>query len=349
MPAEIMISSEEEGISERRLRVGVIGTGAIAQRLHLPEFSDHAEVELTAVCDAEEEKAAAVADAFDADHHFSDYAELIDSGVVDAVSVCLPNHMHEDAVVQALEAGLHVLCEKPIATSVAEADRMIAAAEGSDGIFMVDQSERFAPVYQKAIDLIESGLIGDVETVRARFSHSGPAGWSPRSTWFTDAEASGGGAMVDIGIHNADLGLSLVGDVAEVQAYTDTLAYDSDVEDTAVACMRLANGGLGTFEVSWTTDPEKIETQVVGSEGVLSADKVAGELHVDLDDERGRVEVPLPEYRNPIERFADAAVAGERPPATGEDGRDALELVMAVYRAGDLNEPVPLPLEVEGE
>ena len=342
-----MIASEDEGVTNESLRVGVVGTGAIAQRFHLPGYVDHADADVTAVCDVEERKARAVAEEFEAEHNFTDYKTLIESGTVDAISVCLPNHMHEEAVTYALEHDLHVLCEKPMATSVAEADAMIEAAETSDGILMVDQSERFAPVYQKAVDVIESGLIGEIESVRSRFSHDGPEGWSPRSTWFTDADASGGGAMVDIGIHNADLILNVVGDVEEVMAYTDTLAFDADVEDTAVACLRLANGGLGTFEVSWTTDPEKIEMQVVGSEGVLTADKLANELYVDLADDRGRVEVPLPEYRNPIKRFVDAALAGDQPPVTGEEGRDALELVMAIYRAADRKEPVSLPLEVD--
>ena len=345
MNTEIMIESVEEGLQERSLRTGVIGTGAIAQRLHLPGYAGHHDATVAAVCDVEERKAQMVADEFGAPHYFTDYEELIESGTVDAVSICLPNHMHEGAVTLALEHGLHVLCEKPMATSVGEADVMIGAAEGSDGVLMVNQSERFSPVYQKAITVLESGLVGEVETIRSRFSHSGPEGWSPRSTWFTDVEAAGGGAMVDIGIHNADLVRCLVGDIDEVVAYTETLATDTEVEDTAVACLRLANGGLGTFEVSWTTDPDRIETQIVGTEGVLTVDKTASELTVDLSGERGRVDVPLPEHRGPIERFVDAAIDGTSPPVTGREGRDALELVMAIYRAAERAEPVSLPLE----
>jgi len=345
MQREIMIDSPDEGVDEDTLRVGVIGTGAIAQRFHLPGYADHSDATVTAVCDVEEQKARAVADEVRAEHIFTDTGDLVGSGTVDAVSVCLPNHLHADAVTAALAEDLHVLCEKPMATTLAEADEMVAAADASDAVLMIDQSERFAPVYQKAMSVLESGLVGDVQTVRARFSHSGPEGWAPRSTWFTDAEASGGGAMVDIGIHNADLVLSLAGDVESVTAETATLAMDADVEDTAVATMRLADGGLGTFEVSWTTDPERIETQVVGTEGVLTVDKVAGELTVDLDDDRGRVDVPVPEYRSPIARFVDAALDGEEPPVTAREGRDALELVLAIYRAAETRRPVPLPLE----
>jgi predicted dehydrogenase len=155
--------------------------------------------------------------------------------------------------------------------------------------------------------------------------------------------------MVDIGIHNADIVLDTIGAVNEVMAYTDTFEYDFEVEDTAVACMRFEDGMLGTFEVSWTTDPEAIEMQVVGTEGVLYADKIDEELRVELSDDRGTVDVPLPDYRSPIKRFVDAALDGEDPPVTGKEGRDALELVMAIYRAADKNTAVSLPLDTDGD
>lgn len=349
MSTEIMISTAEEGVQDEKLRVGVVGTGAIAQRFHIPEYQDHSDAVVTAVCDVEEKKAKEVAATFEAEEYYTDYSDLVESGTVDAVSVCLPNHLHEEVVTAALESDVHVLCEKPMATSVAEADRMIEAARNSSAILMIDQSERFHPVYVKASEVLESGLIGEIESVHSRFSHSGPAGWSPRSTWFTDAESSGGGAMVDIGIHNADIVIDTIGAVDEVMAYTDTFEYDFDVEDTAVACMQFEDGMLGTFEVSWTTDPEAIEMQVVGTEGVLYADKIAEELYVELSDERGTVDVPLPEYRSPIKRFVDASLGDEEPPVTGEEGRDALELVMAIYRAAGKGTAVSLPLDTDGD
>lgn len=345
MEREIMIASETEGLETDRLRVGIMGTGAIAQRLHIPGYADHSQATVAAVCDLEERKARAVADQVGADHVFTDYEELARSGVVDAVSVCLPNDIHVDAVTTALEEDLHVLCEKPMATTITEADAMVDAADESDGSLMIDQSERFAPVYQKAIDVLDSGLIGDVQTIRARFSHSGPEGWAPRAEWFTNAAAAGGGAMVDIGIHNADLVLSLVGGVDSVTAETATLEMDADVEDTAVATMRLEDGGLGTFEVSWTTDPGQVQTQIVGTEGVLTTDGIEGKLTVELGGDRGTVDVPLPEYRSPVKRFVDAVQAEAEPPVPAREGRDALELVLAITEAANQRQPVSVPLE----
>ena len=109
MPNEIMITSDEEGVGTDVVRIGVLGTGAIAQRLHLPGYVDHPNAEVTAVCDVETEKARAVADEFGAQNHFTDYRTMVESGTVDAVSVCLPNHMHEESVTAALDHDLYVL------------------------------------------------------------------------------------------------------------------------------------------------------------------------------------------------------------------------------------------------
>ena len=283
-PKNIMIASETEGLEQESLAVGVIGTGAIAQRFHLPHYEADQHAEVVAVCDVEERKAREVAQHHGIEEYFTDYEDLLDSGIVDAVSVCLPNHLHKSVVVDALEHDIHVICEKPICTSLGEADAMIDAADQSDAVFMVDHTERFSPVYEKTKEVLEKGIVGDIHNVRSRFSHQGPEDWAPRSTWFMDAEASGGGALVDIGIHNADLVNYLFGNVAELTGYSDTISMDTEVEDTAVACLRFEDGTLGTFETAWRTDPESIEMQIVGEEGVIYVDKIEKEIRVEFGD-----------------------------------------------------------------
>ncbi|MFC4988895.1 Gfo/Idh/MocA family protein [Saliphagus infecundisoli] len=119
------------------------------------------------------------------------------------------------------------------------------------------QNAAWGPVHEKTKDLLDQDIVGKVHHVRSRFSPPGPGGWSPRSTWFTDAEASGGGALIDIGIHNADLTNHLFGDVTELMGYSDTLSMDTEVEDTAVAVLRFEDGTLGTFETAWRTTPNR--------------------------------------------------------------------------------------------
>ncbi|WP_150123161.1 Gfo/Idh/MocA family protein [Haladaptatus sp. R4] len=352
MGQEIMISSETEGLDTENLRAAVIGTGAIAQRLHLPAYRKSEQVDLVAVCDVEEKKAATVAAEFGIGSYYTDYVEMLESGAVDAVSVCLPNHLHKEVVCTALEHDVHVLCEKPISTSLTEADAMIDAADASDAFLMIDQTERFNPVYEKTKELLEKGVIGDVLSVRSRFSHPGPEGWSPRSTWFTDAATSGGGALIDIGVHNADLVNYLFGSVSSLSGYSDTLSMDADVEDTAVAALRFESGALGTFETAWRTDPESIEMQIVGEEGVIYVDKVAPSLRLELGNDCGTVDVPIPDrskYDGPVEHFIQSAKANSEPTVTGRDGKRALEVVMAIYRSSESENRVHFPLETEVE
>ncbi|QIO24519.1 Gfo/Idh/MocA family protein [Haloarcula sp. JP-L23] len=352
MSSEIMIASEQEGLDADSIDVGVVGTGAIAQRLHIPEYENHEQARVTAICDVEGAKALAVADEYDVSNHYTDYETMLNEGDLDAISVCLPNHLHHDVVVAALERDIAVLCEKPISTSLAEADNMVAAANESDAILMVDQSERFGPVYEKTKDLLDQDIIGDIHNVRSRFSHPGPEGWSPRSAWFTDAEASGGGALIDIGIHNADLINHLFGDVDELMGYSDTLSMDTEVEDTSVAVIRFEDSILGTFETAWRTDPPSITMQIVGEEGVIYVDKIEETIRVEFADKSGVLEVPVPEeskYGGPIAHFIDSVLAGTEPTVTGADGRRALEVVMGVYRSSERGGAVELPLPREGE
>ncbi|WP_129113413.1 Gfo/Idh/MocA family protein [Halegenticoccus tardaugens] len=351
MSSEIMIASETEGVETDTLSVAVIGTGAIAQRLHIPAYQRHDRAEVVAVCDVEEQKAAAVAEEHGVGEYYTDYAALLNDGIADAISVCLPNHLHRDVVVAALERDVHVLCEKPISTSLAEADEMVAAADVSEAIFMVDQTERFNPVYEKTKEILEKGIVGDVHNVRSRFSHPGPEGWSPRSAWFTDADASGGGALIDIGIHNADLLNYLFGSVTELMGYSDTLSMDTEVEDTSVAVLRFADGALGTFETAWRTDPESIRMQIIGEEGVVYVDKVEPSVRVEFGDNSGELDVPVPDrsrHGGPISHFIACALTGEEPTVTGRDGRKALEIVMGVYQSSKSRRAAELPLSREG-
>lgn len=350
MSSEIMIASETEGLSTENLCVAIIGTGAIAQRFHIPRYQAHDDAEVVAVCDIEEEKAAAVANEHEIPTYYTDYLEVLNAGDVDAISVCLPNHLHRNVVCDALERDVHVLCEKPISTSLTEADEMVAAAEASNANLMIDQTERFSPVYEKTKDLLDKGIIGDVHNIRSRFSHPGPEGWAPTSTWFTDADSSGGGALIDIGIHNADLVNYLFGTVVELMGYSDTLSMDTDVEDTSVAVLRFADGTLGTFETAWRTDPESITMQIVGEEGVIYVDKLEPSIRVEFGDNSGTLDVPIPEnskYGGPIAHFVETALAGTEPTVTGTDGRRALDIVMGVYRSSETKKSVSLPLDSE--
>ena len=180
----------------------------------------------------------------------------------------------------ALEAGKHVLCEKPMATTLADCERMVSAAKKSGKRLMIDQNQRLAGAHVKARELIEQGEIGRVITFATAFRHGGPETWSidpGQSTWFFDKKRAAMGAMADLGVHKTDLIQYLIGQtVDEVEAQLCTLDKKfSDgspitVDDNAFCIYHMDGGAVGTMIASWTNyGPEDNSTVINGTEGVL--------------------------------------------------------------------------------
>jgi predicted dehydrogenase len=204
---DTMISDRKQGVAEkvRPVKIGIVGAGAIAQRGHIPEFSSIDGVELVAIADIDRDKAGLVAQKAGIPRVFEDYQDVLSLEGLDAVSVCVPNYLHAAVTVAACDAGKHVLCEKPIATRVEDAQRMIDAAAHNDVILMIEQAKRFTPPVEVAKSLIRTGILGDVLAVRSKFGHWGAHTWSPTGSWFFEKQKSGGGVLIDLGIHHADL------------------------------------------------------------------------------------------------------------------------------------------------
>ena len=139
-----------------KLKVAVIGCGSIAKHRHLPEYANNKDVEIIAVCDIVEERVKEFADLYEAAAYTS-YEELLANPSIEAVSVCTPNYLHAPISIAALQAGKHVLCEKPMATSRLDAENMIKAAKENNKKLMIAHNQRFVPSHQKARQLIENG------------------------------------------------------------------------------------------------------------------------------------------------------------------------------------------------
>ena len=243
--------------------IGIIGCGKIAQVRHIPEYADNPDAQLTAFYDLNAARAQELAERYGGKVYDSVEALLADPNV-DAVSVCSANASHAQIAVAALEAGKHVLCEKPMATTLADCERMVSAAKKSG----------------KARELIEQGEIGSVITFATAFRHGGPETWSidpGQSTWFFDKKRAAMGAMADLGVHKTDLIQYLIGQtVEEVEAQLCTLDKKfSDgspitVDDNAFCIYRMDGGAVGTMTASWTNyGPEDNSTVINGTKGVL--------------------------------------------------------------------------------
>ncbi|MED3831588.1 Gfo/Idh/MocA family oxidoreductase, partial [Priestia megaterium] len=248
-------------------KIGVIGCGSIAQHRHLPEYKMNEQVELVAVCDINTERANSVAQQYGV-KAYTNYEELLASGTVEAVSVCTPNYLHAPISVAALNSGVHVLCEKPMAKA------MIEAAKTNGKKLMIGHNQRFVASHQKARELIGKGEIGKIYSFRTAFGHGGPEGWSVdgKDSWFFKKDEAFIGAMGDLGVHKTDmLRYILNEEIVEVGAFVESNAKDfANVDDNAVCVLKTESGIIGTLAASWAYNgKEDNSTIVYGEKGIL--------------------------------------------------------------------------------
>ncbi|MEH7010171.1 Gfo/Idh/MocA family oxidoreductase [Neobacillus niacini] len=337
-----------------KLRVGVIGCGSIAQHRHLPEYKSNKNVELVAVFDINEERAQAIAEKYGVTAYTS-FEELLNSGSVDAVSVCTPNYLHASISIAALNAGIHVLCEKPMATSKKEAEEMIAAANESGKKLMIAHNQRFVPSHQKARQLIQSGEAGKIYSFRTAFGHGGPEGWSVdgRESWFFQKEKAFVGAMGDLGVHKTDLLRYVLGEeIVEVGSFVETNAKDfADVDDNAVCVLKTESGTIGTLAASWAyVSKEDNSTIIYGEKAILRLeDDPTNSLVVQyangevVNYQLGKIqsnEAGGQSGSQVIDLFVDAVINNHEVPITGEEGMKSLEVILAALESNETKQIV---------
>ena len=261
------------------VRVGVIGCGKIAQVRHIPEYLDNPDVQLAGLFDLNQERAKALADKTGC-KAYNSIEELLADKEIDAVSVCAANHVHAQITSDALNAGKHVLCEKPMAITIEDCEAMVSTAKKTGKKLMIGQNQRFAKAHVEAKKLLKEGAIGDVATFRTTFGHGGPETWSVDAgpqNWFFDKKRAAMGAMADLGIHKTDLIQYLLDDVvAETTAQVVTLDKRDaagnliGVDDNAICIYKMKKGTIGTMTASWTYYGEEDNSTVLyGTKGIM--------------------------------------------------------------------------------
>jgi UDP-N-acetylglucosamine 3-dehydrogenase len=313
------------------VRIGLIGCGAVARRFHFPAFRGVG-ADIVAFASRTAASAEAAAEEWGSGKVVGDWRELLELQDVDAVDICTPNYLHAGIAIEASRAGKHVLVEKPIAITLDEADAMNAAARDSGTILMTAHNVRFAPPFVAIRDEIASGTVGQVLAFRAAFGHSGPQDWAPESGWFFDAAQSGGGVLIDLGIHVADLLRTILSDEAlEVSALLR--AGESEVEEIAQIVLRFAGGAVGSIHVSWRAyPPPDHQLTLFGSEGNIHLDTHTAPVFRPTSGEPRLLEIPS-EVPDPNSEFIRAVASGTGAPVTGTDGRAALAIIDAAYRS----------------
>jgi predicted dehydrogenase len=233
------------------LRIGIIGGGAIVQVAHLPVLRKIKGVEVVAMCDTDLPKARAIASRFGVPNAYDDIEDVLRTDGLDAVVICTPNHLHESHILAALDAGLNVLVEKPLAITAQSAQRILRAVEKHGKLVMVGMNHRYRPDVQIVRSFVQSGELGPVDSVRGSWHVFRPSraqlGWRQRR------ELSGGGVMLDLGLSILDLALWLAGTPApaRVSAALDATREDQGVEQSGSAFVVCENGASIFVDVTW--------------------------------------------------------------------------------------------------
>jgi len=330
-----------------KLRVAVIGCGSIAKHRHLKEYASNDKVEIVAVCDIVELRAKETAERYHAKSYTS-YEDLLKTETLDAVSVCLPNYLHTPVSIQALNAGLHVLCEKPMATSSEEADRMIEAARKNNKKLMIGHNQRFVASHQKAKQLIEDGEVGNIYSFRTAFGHGGPEGWSAdgRDSWFFDKDQAFIGAMGDLGVHKADLLRYLLNEeFVEVGAFVETNAKENtNVDDNAVCVLKTRSGIIGTLAASWAYNAKEDNSTIIYGENAILRLEDHPDYSLIVQYKNGEVvkyelggiqsnEDGGQTTSHVIDHFVESILTDTQPLIDGQEGKKSLEVILGALES----------------
>jgi predicted dehydrogenase len=343
-----------------RVRIALIGCGKVTERIALPQVTACPQALVTALVDRRRAAARRLARRFGLGRCpiWTDWRRMLRQAEVDAVAVNLPNALHAEVAIAALEAKMHVIVEKPMALTLAEADAMLAAARAHRRLLMVEQSLRFHPVHEAARALLRRRAIGGVTQVRGYLGHAGPEYWAgARRTWFTDRRVAGGGALMDVGSHLVDLVRWLPGkDIRRIFCHATTLEKRIGVEDNAAALVEFDDGAVGSFAVSWTARPYQVMTHFCGSHGqlrtVLGDDPPIVLQRSRRTGDRSRPTdapvyptVPAPDQREGAFRSFIESIATHRAPSVpAEEGRRNLAVVLAAYESMRTRAWVTLPI-----
>jgi predicted dehydrogenase len=331
-----------------KIKVAVIGCGSIAKYRHIPEYAANPHVELVAFCDFNKEQANEYAEKYGA-VAYTDYNDLLANEKVNAVSVCTQNSDHAKVSIAAAKAGAHILCEKPMATSLEEAKAMIEAAMENNVYLMIGHNQRLMPPHVKAKEILQQGKLGKVLTFKTTFGHGGPERWSIQGdeSWFFNKEKAVVGAMGDLGVHKTDLIRWILNEeVVEVGAFVETLHKHGDVDDNATCILRMQSGAIGTMAASWTYYKGEDNTTTIYCENGVLEIKDHPDVQVVVKLRDGTVE----QYKvgaiatneeggqlasGVINEFIHSIVTKTPPSISGEEGMKSLQVVLGALESAE--------------
>jgi len=338
----------------RNVNVGLVGCGRISQVGHLPAIKANPEARLSGVCDIDE-KAAKRAGEYNKVFYTTNHVDLLERDDIEAVIVAVPHKYHKEITVDACKHKKHVLCEKPLAINLEEADDMIKAAEKNKVILMTAENYLYDPAVQKILEFVRNGDLGKIELV-----HLSQVGFYPTGGlelgWRRIKDIAGGGLLIDDGVHLTSLALFFAGAVDSLFAKIDTYhpvqqGRRIDVEDNAFVAMEHKSGALSTINVSGINRFPHFRFEVHGDEGSALFQWMIGTPFTQYKPEIKiagfKQELPqLPymwfpspnSYSNELKHFVDCVANEKKPFTDGRVGREALKLVLDAYESASRKE-----------
>jgi len=336
----------------KMLRYGCVGAGAVARAKHMKGYSSLNGIEFVSVCDTNEKFAKEAASEFGFKKYYTDYREMLEKEQLDFISVCVPNYLHFPVTLMALEKGMHVHCEKPIALNSIEAQKMVDAKNKYGKILMVALNNRFTNHAWFVKKYAEEGLFGEIYHARC--------GWKPNKA------LSGGGPLIDLGVHFMDLVLYFMGFPKPVSVtgaayskFSQNNCVNSsgwgmtsdkngimDVEDMAVGFVRLENDATVDIEFSWASNIEQDESfyELRGTKG--GAIYRRGELKIVTEQISTVVDVkPNLNFNCPINEFShfiDCIKTGKEPLSKPEEAVILMRIIDGIYKSSQAKQEIKL-------
>lgn len=341
-----------------KVKIALIGAGNIANA-HLESYCKVPDAEIVAICDINPDRLAKTADRFGIERRYTDVDSMLaDNPDLDAADVCVWNCNHAECSIKALNAGLNVLCEKPMAYSAKEAEEMKAAADRSGKLLMIGFVLRFSNEAKIAQDFIEKDYLGEIYHAKAQYvrRHGNPGGW------FADKARSGGGPIIDLGVHVIDLTRYLMGNPKPVSVYAVASnrlgdrkyiktgpgwvpedAKEDDVctvEDFATALIRYDNGASTFLETSYDINGEDIgKKQLFGTKGGMDLSNGV-KLYTTVNDYLADIDVKTANFNGgqdmfvaEMAHFVDCVKNGTECLAKAEDGITVMKILDAIYES----------------
>lgn len=343
-----------------KLNIGVIGAGSISE-VHFNAYKNNPDVQMYAVCDLNEQRAREKAELYGAEKVYTDYHEMLADPNLHAVSVCTWNNTHAEISIAALQAGKHVLCEKPLSRTVEEALKVEEAVKSSGRIFQVGFVRRYSTNTKVLKKFIDQGDLGEIYYAKATCLRrlGNPGGW------FADKERSGGGPLIDLGVHIIDISWYLMGKpkVKSISGNVYTLLgnrsnienksfykaadYDASkntVEDSANALIRFENGASLMVDVSFTlhNKQDELSVKLFGTKGgaelepelTLAMERHNTILNIDPQIDHRTFDFANA-FQNEINHFVESCINGTTPISPVEDGVEMMKILCGIYEAAE--------------